>query len=486
METSEADRDCTGRKCTGALRESVVLLIRNPELVKAVTAAGLLAAATVMSPIVPMVLVELRSDVWGHRMSEYTAMFNSANGIMAFFFSGYFGRLGDMLDRRVAMLAVGVLGFAPTWALLVCGQNTGGLVAFSVLSVFGGAACITVTGCPTCYALVNDVIPPGDREIAFGCCFASVVFIAVLSNFGGLLVNTLCREGHEAIIFYVLGLNFAFFAIISLVKLPTPDGRKAPVPEEEDCDSDVSTGSSSAADANFPQAKRPSFCTGFGPIDLFKQCPDLRYLCVVAALVSLPETTLTDVSAQYALNQFDLIYSSDGARKKEVAIVFQWPGYLFLMPAFLVAGFLAKTCGALRTLKILIPLTGVMMSMPVLVRFVPRIWLAAITGMAVPLSMVVFAPLQSLISEVAPPGKVGEAMGSVGASKQAVGLASNIAVSGLVPALLRTGFEKPLWIFYPLATLTSFAALAVAFQIKVPAQPAEEEVTRFDEEEDLT
>jgi len=535
------------------LCDSFKLLWQNSDLVKVVLAAGLLAASTVMSPIQTLVLVELRSDIWADHMAEYSAMVNSANGIVAMIFSGYFGRWGDTVDRRGAMVAVGVLAFVPSWALLLFGQTSAGLNAYSLLSVLGGVACITVTGCPTCYALVTDVIPAGDRELAFGCVFAGVVFVAIAGNVGGLMVNAFFGGDSRAIVLYVCVLELLYFFAVGLVRLPTTraggscavageeelgaehvdsgsvgdaisatvfgsdvvgEGRppgvspptvSAPLPpplthtarplrleggaaawcpavadELATYDSDTSTscseggGSSSSSSVDGEsgrKVRRRMLLKCLAPLQLVLDDPSLRSLCVVAALASLPEITLTDVSQQFAMAQFELIASHNGNKQKEVTLLFQWPGFALLLPAFFLVGMYSKRVGALRALRLLIPVTGACLSLPVLLRYFPRMWLVPITGVSVPVAMVVFAPLQTLITQVAPPDRVGEAMGSVGASKQVAGLVSNLLVSFMVPILVESGIKKPLWIFYPFASCSSFLALCFACQIKVRDDP---------------
>jgi len=497
---------------------SLRLLWRNPDLLKVVAASGLLAAATIMSPAAPLVMIELRSRVWGEHMSSYTALFNTANGIVAMLFSGSFGRFGDKVGRRLAMNIVGVLGFMPTWSLLVFGCNVNGLAAFSVLTVVGGVACITVTGCPTCYALVSDVMAPEDLEVAFGICFAGVVAVAIIANFGGLVVSAAYEGRDLPILLYLLGLDVAFFVVVAFVRIPShakqavstkelEDVEAAPAEhpgaeaeavsatvigaegrrregavevtaEGSDAGTSASSGSSSGSFGPLP-FRLPSV---LAPLELLGHNASLVYLCIVAALVSLPEITLTDVSAQFALNQFDLVHTDDTSKQKLVSLLFQWPGYALLLPSFVVVGLLSKRFSALRMLRVLVPITGVLLSLPVLLRVAPVMWLVPIVGISVPLSMVVFAPLQSLITQLAPDDRVGEAMGSVGASKQVASLLSNLCVGGLVPFLLSTGMPKPLWIFYPLATASSLIAFALTFRIEVP--PASKADALQEREED--
>lgn len=223
-------------------------------------------------------------------------------------------------------------------------------------------------------------------------------------------------------------------------------------------------------DTQQPEARPPlgMLASMLAPLQLLWDYRSLAFLALAAALLCLPEVTLTDVSAQYALDEFNLIASDNKVKQREVSLLFQWPGYALLMPAFFITGLVAKRMSALKVLLWLIPLTGLAMSLPVLLRVAPKMWLVPIVGVSQPLGMVVFVPLQTLISQMAPPDRVGEAMGVVGASKQAAGLFSNLLVGSLAPVLVDSGLQKPLWVFYPLATASSLVAFMVALQIKGP------------------
>mmetsp|Transcript_54611 Transcript_54611/g.119553 ORF Transcript_54611/g.119553 Transcript_54611/m.119553 type:complete len:593 (-) Transcript_54611:88-1866(-) len=555
-------------------------ILSNGDLLKVMLADGLLACGTVMSPASPLVMVELRAHVWQDHMAEYTAIANVVNGILSMCFSGQFGRFSDRIDRRIAMAVVGVIGFVPTWTVLVLGQNALGLGIFTVLSSLGGVACITVTGCPTGYALVCDVIPEDEREAAFGCVFAGVACIGALGNLFGLLVNGFFKGSPQAVLIFVCCLQLLYFLCLSSIRTSNQDKKKSKsrlpeaeaaaaaavvggsirtvppalssrpglglaskgqsqhhksgVPsktwpasfkpccdasEESDasldleaaedteyhrasgltlgrraalspdgCESDcstVSTSSSSEAahkDADVGggvptatvAAAASSACRHcFGPMRLLRDYPALANLCAVAAFVCLPEVTLSDVSGQFALSQFGLMGSASPGKQQEVTLIFQWPGFVLLLPSFIFVGFFTQRVGAQRALTILIPIIAISLSTPVLLHFLPRLWLAALVGLSIPMSMVVFTPLQAFVMQVSPPGRVGEAMGSIGAAKQVGGLLSNGLVSGLTPLMLRSGLEKPLWLFFPLTTACAFIALFFVLRIKVPKQDVE-------------
>mmetsp|Transcript_56095 Transcript_56095/g.170822 ORF Transcript_56095/g.170822 Transcript_56095/m.170822 type:complete len:132 (-) Transcript_56095:105-500(-) len=82
-------------------------------------------------------------------------------------------------------------------------------------------------------------------------------------------------------------------------------------------------------------------------------------------------------------------------------------------------------------------------------------------------------PLQALVAQLAPPDRVSEAMGAVGAFKCMASLLGNLAVACITPLLHLTGMTNPLWVLYPscgLVTMTAFLCV-----LRLPAQAAAED-----------
>eukprot|EP00439_Symbiodinium_sp_Y106_P020884 s2616_g2.t1 len=64
-----------------------------------------------------------------------------------------------------------------------------------------------------------------------------------------------------------------------------------------------------------------------------------------------------------------------------------------------------------------------------------------------------------LASGVAPPGRVGEALSSIGIAAQLASLIGNIAVAVLNRWLMSTDLYDPLWIYYPACGTLSLCAI---------------------------
>jgi len=475
----------------------VRLLSRNPDFTKATLAGGLLASGTVMSPVMPLVMVGLRTRVWGERMTEFTAIVNSSNGVMAMLASGLVGRMSDRMDRRVAAAIIGVMGFLPTWVLLLCGLNWVGLWGFSLATALGGVACITASGCPTMYALVNDTMPPGDREMVYGIAFSALIVIAGVCTAGGFAISQAMGDSPEAVLLYMATLHVVYFLVLASigkahrvtaddgaggeVAITSPQG-SARLGEEGEGEVDGgssdegSSGSSSGGEGSPGRSKAPGLgrrCQEVArnvvaPLDLVCGSAALRGLCAVAGLVSLPEVALTDITSQYTLSNLDLIFTEDSRAQRHAQELVQWPGMGLLIPAFYLAGVAGKRIGPLRVLQLLLPAIALGLLLPAVLRLYPRMWIVPIIGVGIPLSFVCFAPLQALVSLVAPDGRVGEAMGAVGASKQIAGLCANLGVYFASPALLRSGLEKPFWVFYPVAAACALLAWLCALALRLP------------------
>jgi len=528
MAATVSDETCKSKKVHGLSTEkgsviprSFQVLLENPDLMKAVFAASLLSLGTVMSPGTTMVLTELKTREWGEHMASYSALVNAVNGVLGMAFSGLVGRLGDRVDRKLAMVLVGVLGFMPNWSLLVLGQDRLGLEVFSILQVFSGIACISATGCPTCYALVSDVMPCQDREVAFGSCFAAIVSVSVIGNCFAYLLQSQISDEHmanNAVLWFVAGTNVLYFGFVAWVRLPplpsvSMDSRASESGMDQMRDAEIRAEMVSHSDAavapleeetrietrqkaqteasshdrevqELPISRRSQEDFGdsdgqsrwdaiLGPLTLVSQHAPLRILCIVASLVSFPENTLMDVSSQYFLSIFDLVGTNDSKEQANVALLGTWPGIALLAPAFYIAGLLGKKLGSAAVLQLLLPIGAVLLLLPLILNLAPHLWLEAIVGSGIPLAMVVFAPLQTLITEVAPAGRIGEAMGAVGASKQIAMLFSNLLVTFVTPVLLESGLENPLWIYYPFASICMLVALAFALRVSLPEQVSE-------------
>merc|ERR1719356_2314014 len=106
----------------------------------------------------------------------------------------------------------------------------------------------------------------------------------------------------------------------------------------------------------------------------------------------------------------------------------------------------------------LIPVASFLQCLPTLLIFLPHLWAVGVVGAILGSSLMVLPPLQALVAQLAPPDRVSEAMGAVGAFKSMSSFLGNLFVILIVPLLQRTGLQHPLWILYPVCGLMSLSA----------------------------
>eukprot|EP00441_Pelagodinium_beii_P010483 CAMPEP_0197695676 /NCGR_PEP_ID=MMETSP1338-20131121/115515_1 /TAXON_ID=43686 ORGANISM="Pelagodinium beii, Strain RCC1491" /NCGR_SAMPLE_ID=MMETSP1338 /ASSEMBLY_ACC=CAM_ASM_000754 /LENGTH=321 /DNA_ID=CAMNT_0043278687 /DNA_START=69 /DNA_END=1031 /DNA_ORIENTATION=- len=315
----------------------------NAELMKAVLVSSLLGVGTILSPATPLVINELRSKYWDNNMTTITAAVNLVNGILGMFFSGVLGRLSDKVGRKPVLVFLGVVGFSPVLSLLIVGPNQVGVMVNAVLLALSGITCITATGCPQCYALVAEVMPPEDREVGFGICFAALIFISGIANGAAYGLQALFH-GEEAryyaVLIFTAVSDILYFVALKTVQIPT-EARENPleavtdgisrrqssreehedIPQEHqwpasvanqglvDVELDDDDELESDDDESSSAVNEDGKCTGtdpprlgegiigglISPLKMMSGDKNIRCLCIISMLVSLPEVTLQDV-----------------------------------------------------------------------------------------------------------------------------------------------------------------------------------------------
>eukprot|EP00931_Biecheleriopsis_adriatica_P075196 TRINITY_DN49119_c0_g1_i1.p1 TRINITY_DN49119_c0_g1~~TRINITY_DN49119_c0_g1_i1.p1 ORF type:complete len:502 (-),score=71.34 TRINITY_DN49119_c0_g1_i1:83-1588(-) len=467
-----------------AFKTAFRLLCDYPDLAKAILTAGLLVAT--LTAGTPLVLNELKSEVWGHRMSEYSSLVAMATGVVSVLFGGVMGRVGDKIDRRVAFAIVGLFNFAPWYFLLCVGANRIGLYGFCTMQIIGGITCMTPTGCPMIFAFAYDVMPADERELAFGIAYTGVFVCALLASLGGVVVARLRPGEPDIVLWYILCLSTAFFLILFTVRIrgklycnifgrrdkgdAGASGKPASAGDGSD-DADVSSSeseddcemSSASSDASGAWGGRKApMCSFLAPLRMVFEHSSIRNACFASGLLCLPEVALADVSQQFMYAELDLIDGTDLRSKQQlVSSLFVYSGFLSVLPAFLIAGFLGKLVGPLRLVRCMVPFVAVLQVVPVLMVCLRKRWFAAIIGMCLQLSTVIFTPLQTVVSEITPQDRVGEALGAIGVSKQAASFLGNIVVFFVVPHV------SSFWYFYPASAVVSLTALWFVCKIRM-------------------
>lgn len=484
--------------------DSYALLRRCPDLAKAILTAGLLVAT--LSTGGPLVLAEIKSDVWGTHMSAYSARLYMATGVVSMLFGGAFGRLTDRMERRMGFAIVGLLNFMPWYCILILGANEHGLYGYCVSLLFSGITCMTPTGCPMIFAFANDVIPAADREVAFGIAYTGAMIIALICSLIGVAVARMFPGEAVPVLAYIVFLSISFFITLTTIKLRVKE------PEIPDLDlvfcgagdfSDLEDSDNSDLDGNVPRIvgstdpklaaygksidleedndggastdsefghKRAPILSLIAPLRFAVEYAPLRYLCLTTALLCLPEVALGDVTNQFIYAELGILEGGkeQNGRKQLASMLNTYPGLLGALPAYFILGHLSKSVGALRLLKWLIPVAALLQVVPMAMVVCDYMWFVPVMGIALSLSGVIFTPLQIVNAQIAPEGRVGEAMAGTGVAKQCASVAANLVVTSVTPALRDANIDRPLRYYFPAAGVICLFAYIFAALIRLP------------------
>lgn len=120
------------------------------------------------------------------------------------------------------------------------------------------------------------------------------------------------------------------------------------------------------------------------------------------------------------------------------------------IPGNLITGYVAKQAGPLKLLRTLIPFAALLIAAGALMAVVKQMWYIAVVVICLTYANMPNVPLQRMVAGgVAPPGRNGEALATVGVFTTLAGLIGNMFVATLNPPLLRSGLPNPLWVYYP-------------------------------------
>ncbi|CAJ1426756.1 unnamed protein product [Effrenium voratum] len=338
---SSSDSNSGSFKATGRGRcRALRIFWEYPDLAKTTIGAGFLIACLLIGT--PLVLNELKVQVWKKNMSSYGAAVQLLSGVVAVAFGGMFGRVSDRIDRRCAFCLCGLLVFMPWYALLLLPKNSTALYAWSALTIVSGATCMTISGCPMINTFVCDVAPVKERELAFGVATALAFAWTILCWVGAGAIAKQYPGEKEPILWYIFFLSLAFYFSICSVRLKGKllfsccDRRAKDLPscsenevsdsEDEETGPDLVTQSTLASDMSGVSCKReatgthtdfaPSYSL-IAPFRLACQIPSLRNACLTAGLLALPEVALVDVTMQYYYTELGIL--EDAAKQQMVS-----------------------------------------------------------------------------------------------------------------------------------------------------------------------
>lgn len=439
-------REKAGAGCCGPFTEAGKLLCRNPQLAKAVLASGLQQASVGVTNT--FILSVLMGKIWGKSQAEYNAWIGVAINVLASLTGGAFGRFSDNVDRRLAAAIFGVGQFLPGWAVCVFGLTNWGLwvsTASRILGTIGSASNVI-------FALANDVTNFQDREIASGVFFAGTNLLVVILN----AVPAIFSDRSLLVLGYQVALNAGYFACLAWVRVRREDSAAGEASDTEEGPAESrSRTSMDSVGANKGCCEK----TFLNPMRLIFLHRRLRRLCLAAFLLALSSTLPMVISQQYFNEALDLYPYGTDAQFARVALLSTLPGQLMVLPGFLLTGFLAKQSGTLKLLRKLVPLAAVLTLVGALMAWVQALWFVPVIVIAGSYASLWNVPLMRLVSGVAPPGRMGEALSSAGVSMQIAGLLGNGFVAVANPKLLSTNMENALWVYYPLCAVIAVAAI---------------------------
>lgn len=442
-------------------RDAVRLLVDNPDLAKTILAGGLLCSC--LSVGGPLVLTEIKSEVWGKSMSSNSAAVAIAAGLVSVVLGGFFGRLTDHIERRLAMGLVGFLNFFQWYSLVIIGPSSVGLYTYCAFQICAGVTCMTQTGCPMIFTLVSDVMPKDNSEFAFGVAYSGVYMTALFFSLIGVFIARRHPGVPQPVMYYICALSITFFFVLATIR-HLPVHRRKP---SDSADSEL------PSEAEGREGNSSSVCKKTSkawkvimPVRFACENPALLNLCFCAGLICLPEIVLADVQQQYIYEELGLLGTHNRSRKQLASLLSTYPGILASLPAYFLVGLAGKQVGVLRLFKCMIPAAACMMTFPVLLSAFPYIEFVPVAGIMLQLSLVLFTPLQTINAQIAPDDRVGEAMAVVGVSKQLSAVVANLGVHSVVPMLQRAGLEHCLRYFFPAAGALCLLSLVFAARIE--------------------
>eukprot|EP00443_Scrippsiella_acuminata_P131193 CAMPEP_0115596836 /NCGR_PEP_ID=MMETSP0272-20121206/13040_1 /TAXON_ID=71861 /ORGANISM="Scrippsiella trochoidea, Strain CCMP3099" /LENGTH=597 /DNA_ID=CAMNT_0003032185 /DNA_START=69 /DNA_END=1863 /DNA_ORIENTATION=+ len=463
-----------------------VFLRKNPELVKVMLASGLQRSAVSLAGTLG--IQNLRAMVWGESTAQNTAIVSMCLNLLAMTTGGLFGRLGDHVGRRAAAGVFGFTSFLPAFALLTFGFNSTGLLVSSIGSVLSGFGCSS----DAMLVLAHDVTLEEDRAMAFGLFQAATNLIAfVFYGFPALLTIMLRVVPNPSIslwLYYQFSLSVAFFLVVVAIRLPPTaesDGRQsarevqhdpAPQLDLESLPSEPQTGNvkdTAQGDQQHSDGQASVVCRHMrmlanlpivSELLMVLKDPVLAYVLLTGSLLAFSGDLVFDIGSQFFRDELDLL--GDGEMSEErleqnqlISVLTTLPAEILIIPGAMLVGSLGQRLGSLRLLKILIPISGICTASGVIMALAPSYWLVPVVCIAQNYAALAGnIPLKHLVAQVAPEGRVGEAMGTLGMLGQAVGFVANAATAAVTPMLLSC-MPKPLWIYYVVCGALTLVAM---------------------------
>eukprot|EP00930_Biecheleria_cincta_P053977 TRINITY_DN3981_c0_g1_i1.p1 TRINITY_DN3981_c0_g1~~TRINITY_DN3981_c0_g1_i1.p1 ORF type:complete len:516 (-),score=89.02 TRINITY_DN3981_c0_g1_i1:189-1694(-) len=493
-----------------AFEEGLAVLMRNPQMLKVAVASGV--HCTAMSMIYALVVGPLKTEVWGHRQAEHQSEMAMATAIFSALSSYYFGAFSDKVDRRLAVSIFGLCQFLPGWSLLASGFDTTGLWVFMCLQVLAGLGVAS----NVMLILASDVTRLEDREFAFGLFYAISALVSLLGGIPIVFIVTLnvIPNNPRMACWLHVGLSLAFFILVaSMPRITREEGELLPIEIERLADSSGNRAEESHPGfecyvqpeepnphvqgsgevPNVPEkqeskAKRRICrkCDIWGlvvPFKLLFEVHALGLICIVIVLIDFSKDLVFDIGGQFFMESLDLIKQGTHEQQQRVSILSSIPSQMTGIPALALVGWLAKRYRPLTMLWVMIPVGTILIMSGCLMNWFPFMWFVPIVCITENFADLTRIPLNLFVTELAPKGRLGEAMGVVGMVKQIVGFLGNLVVVAVNPVLQESGLHNSLWVYYPACGLLRLFAL-LALHLVARQQEADDDDDDDDDEED--
>mmetsp|Transcript_59893 Transcript_59893/g.194102 ORF Transcript_59893/g.194102 Transcript_59893/m.194102 type:complete len:571 (-) Transcript_59893:111-1823(-) len=464
---AQASGEAMGRRATmwGVVK-------RNPEMVKAIIAAGVERSAVMVAST--MVIQNVKAMVWKDSLTEYNAILSMIMNILAMLSGPWFGRFGDRCGRRVAALVFGLCSFLPAWSLIAFGPVFGfddprvlwAVSAASVLSAFALSSDATLV-------LTNEVTREEDRGMAFGLFQALTSGIAfILCGLPVFLFTTLKVADDAAPLglkvmpwlAYQVLLSVIYFFTVMTVRVP-PMAAAANASQEEmatEADVEGQASETKAREVVKEKPKKRNFAGNawkalLSSFELAFQSRSLKLLYLTSVAMFFSGDVVYDLGGQYFRDELGYMQGGSTLEQQQmVSVLSTVTPLVFVIPANAFVGHLAQRMGSLRLLQIMIPFAATCTASGAFMALAPYVWMIPVVCLAQNFAgLAHHVPLKHLIAESAPEGRVGEAMGTLGTVGQAVSFLANAAVAASTPVMYKY-MTKPLWIFYLLAGFLTF------------------------------
>lgn len=478
-----------------------MLLRRNPQMVKTAVAAGL--QITAVSLVYALVVGPLKTEVWGDRQAEHQSEMAMAAAVFSAASSYYFGTFSDKVDRRLAVAIWGLCQFLPAWSLLAFGYGEGGLWAFMSLQILAGLG----VSSNVMLVLAHDMTRPEDREFAFGLFYAVSTFVSLMGNIPLLLIVTLnvIPNSPRMAIWLQAGLSLTFFVLVASMPRPIDDDAGQPATQHvQQASLPVATVSTVSSDGQIAdqvvtessqvvldvadvekaeahlavaekskaeplpivaeektalQCKKCDIWELIMPFRMLCEVRTLGMLCIVVVLIDFSKDLIFDIGGQFFMQSLDLIENGTHSDRQMVTVLSSIPSQVTTIPTMAAVGWLAKRYRPMQMLWVMIPIGTICVMAGCLVNWIPYMWFLPIACVIESFADLTRIPMALLITELAPKGRLGEAMGVVGMIKQIVSFLGNAVVAGVNPVLQASDLHNPLWIYYPICSFMRLLAL---------------------------